>query len=420
MKITLPEPYPSVHTSSQHAGGVECLPSVMPNFRIGLVLVTLIACLFAWGCDEAHGRSDLRFPGSNPAAVLTDGKWHVVYVDPATRRLMHHGSGFFRRSHAVSPAGDAVDLRGENSPLFTARPDGSLLVIYPVKLGEKQKGTHRHSFGELRAQVSRDGGRTWSAPRRIDGDTEQRGHNFADLAVRPSGDVVVSWLDSRAGKQGVQAAVLKPDLSVSPAETVDPRTCQCCRTALFASSKGDVWLAYRDLADDNVRNMAYAVSGPGRPFELRGDVVDDGWKINGCPESGPRFTEAAGGDVWLAWFNGGASTIETASATAGDAFVRRGAAVRGPVNHPDIGTLPDGRLVVVYEVFRDDKRAIEARVSDEEHQRWSDPVVLAADGSTPRYVRRGTQALLTYTTFVDETPHVRVLDPLPPIEGESP
>ncbi|HEV7242302.1 MAG TPA: sialidase family protein [Thermoanaerobaculia bacterium] len=384
--------------------------------RLAAIVPVLAACLVTWACGEAIGRTErnLKFPGRNPAALIAESGQHVVYVDPATKRLMHRSVGS-DRADAVSPAGDFIDLRGENAPLFTARTDGALLVVYPIKTG----GAHHKHTGELRAQTSRDGGRTWSAPRRIDGDVAPRGHNFADLAARPGGDVVVSWLDSRAGKQGVQAAVLRPDLSVSPAQTVDAKTCQCCRTALFASSKGEVWLAYRDLAEDNVRNMAYAVSGPGRPFETRGDVADDRWSINGCPESGPRFAETAAGTVWLAWFNGGANAIETASSTSGGPFVRRGPAVRGPVNHPDLGTLPDGRLVLVYEVFRDDKRAIEMKVSDAAHARWSEPTVLASDGAVPRYVRGGDRALLTYTTQVDGTPYVNVTDPLPPIEGES-
>lgn len=379
------------------------------------IVPVLAVCLLATACRDAIRRTDLKFPGRNPAAVITDSGQHIVYVDPATRRLMHRSAGS-AAPDAVSPAGDKLDLRGENAPLLTARADGALLVVYPIMLG----GSHHRHFGELRAQLSRDGGKTWSAPRRIDGDTGQRSHNFADLATRPGGDVVVSWLDSRAGKQGVQAAVLRPDLSVTPAQTVDPRTCQCCKTALFAASKGDVWLAYRDIDESNIRNMAYAVSGTGRPFEPRGDVADDRWSINGCPESGPRFTETANGTVWLAWFNGGAKTIEIASATAGGPFVRREPAVRGPVNHPDLGTLPDGRLVVVYEVFRDGKRAIEARTRDASRGRWSDATVFAPDGLTPRYVRRGDRALLTYTTNVDGVPHVHALDPLPRIKGESP
>lgn len=389
----------------------------MLKFRI--VPIRLIAVmalsLLSWGCREAFGRTDLQFKGRNPAVLLTDGARHIVYVDPDTGRLVHRGNG--RKISPVTPAGVELDLRGENAPLFTARPDGSLLVVYPVKLGMKQNGQHRHPYGELRAQASTDGGRTWSEPKRVDGDEGRRGHNFADLAVRPGGDAVVSWLDSRAGKQGVQAAVVKSDLTVTPAQTIDPLTCQCCRTALFASSTGDVILAYRDLTESKVRNMAWAVSRSGADFELRGDVADDAWAVNGCPESGPRFTETPDGAIWLAWFNGGASTIETASSVGGGPFERRGAVVQGPFNHPDLGTLPDGRLVLVYEALRDGNRAVELRLSDATHSRWSEPAVLSADGATPRYTRRGDHALVTYTTYVDGTPHVHVMDPHAAIEG---
>jgi hypothetical protein len=376
------------------------------------LVVAVIACTFVFACRREHAHSDFDAIGRNPAAVIAaNGEKHVVYVDASTRRLMHQRLGG-AEAQAVSPTGDAVDLRGENAPLFVSRSDGSLLVVYPVILG----GSHHRTIGELRAQLSRDSGRTWSAPRRIDGDTAPRSHNFADLAVAPGGDTVVSWLDSRAGKQGVQTAVLRADITVAPPQTADPKTCQCCKTALFAASNGELWLAYRDLAEGNIRNIAYAVSsGAGQPFVSRGDVADDRWTVNGCPESGPRFTETADGTVWLAWFNGNESAIEVAAAPRGHRFAKRGSVVTGGVNHPDIGTLPDGRLVVFYEVFRNGKRAVEARISDAGHARWGAAQLVADDGSTPRYVRRDAIALLSYTTYIDGKPHVRVIDPLPRI-----
>ncbi len=313
-----------------------------------------LACAVLFGCSGTAERFDIA--GRNPAALITpEGAAHVVYVDPATRRLMHRRLDESRPS-AISPSGDTIDLRGENTPLFASRGDGSLLVLYPAAV---PGGSGHHSKSELRAQLSADGGRTWSAPRRIDGDVAPRSHNFADFALTRGGDVVVSWLDSRAGKQGVQTAVVQRDLRVAAAQTADPLTCQCCRTALFAASNGQIWLAYRDLAVGDVRNMAYAVAnGAGQPFVARGDVADDRWSVKGCPESGPRFAETADGTMWLAWFNGAANAIE--------------------------------------------------RVGDQ-------TVTLAHKGSSPHYVRSGRRALLSYTTFVDGTSHVRVIDPLPEI-----
>ena len=91
--------------------------------------------------------------------------------------------------------------------------------------------------------------------------------------------------------------------------------------------------------------------------------------------------------------------------------------VRGAFNHPDLGTLPDGRLVLVYEALHDGNRSVELRTSDAAHSRWSEPIVLAANGATPRYIRRGDNALLTYSTFIDNVPYVHVVDPLPAIKG---
>jgi hypothetical protein len=373
--------------------------------------IVVSACTLVFACREAVPQRTFSMPGRNAAALITPaGDRDVVYVDPATRRLMHQRLGDDRPA-AISPAGDVVDLRGENAPLFTSRADGALLVVYPIALPAAPGASHHHSIGELRAQLSRDGGRTWSAPRRIDGDRAPRGHNFADLAMGRNGEAVVSWLDSREGQQGVQTAVLRSDLSIANARTADAKTCQCCRTALFTASNGAVWLAYRDLAEGNIRNMAYAVSAAaGQPFVARGDVADDRWSVNGCPESGPRFAETADGTVWLAWFNGAAQAIELAAAPRGGRFSRRATIATGGVNHPDLGTLPDGRLVVFYEAFHGVKRSIEARVSDASHGRWGGPVTVV-DGESPRYVRLGAEALLSY----EDAARVHVIDPLPRI-----
>jgi hypothetical protein len=404
-----------------------CYDRALLRFRlivVSVVAVALVSCRNEATAPVEVGKvpasvaargskqpADFDVAGRNAATVLTrTGDAHVVYVDAGTRRLMHRRIGS-PDATCISPAGDAVDLQGENIPLFTSRPDGALLVIYPAAISG---GHGHHAKSELRAQLSRDSGVTWSPSVRVDGDTAPRSHNFADFAMAGD-DAVVSWLDSRSGKQGVQTAVVRSDLRITDAQTADPLTCQCCRTALYTSSKGEIWLAYRDLADGNVRNMAYAVArGAGQPFESRGIVTDDRWSIKGCPESGPRFAETPDGTMWVAWFNGAANAIELASATPSTGFTSHGS-VAEAANHPDIGTLPDGRLLLVYEAFRGDSRAVEARVSDAKHASWSNPIELAPSAESPHYVRSGDRALLSYTAQVNGVPHIRVIDPLPRI-----
>jgi hypothetical protein len=381
-----------------------------------MVVVASLASTAMLACRHTILQDKLDVPGRAPSVLITaSGEGHIVYIARDSGRLVHRILGAAEIT-AVSPANDVIDLRGENAPLLAALEEGRLLVVYPVSL---PGGTGHHHSSELRAQVSADGGRTWSQPRRIDGDSGARSHNFADLAVSRGGEPVVSWLDSRAGQQGVQTAELRSDGSVVRLQTADTKTCQCCRTALMAASDGRVWLAYRDLAEGNVRNMAYAVSpGAGRPFAARGAVVDDHWSINGCPESGPRFTETSDGTVWLSWFDGRVNGVEIAAAAPGaSGFVRRIGLVGEGANHADLGTLPDGRLVIFYEAFRVGRRVIEARVSDSGRSRWSGPVEIASAGTSPRYVRSGSDALLTYTTSVGGVPQIQVIDPLLKVAG---
>jgi hypothetical protein len=366
--------------------------------RVRVRAVATFAAALALSCGRpaTHESMYLELAGRNPALLIArDGRRHVVYIDPAGR-LMHRLIDGGDLSQ-ISPAGDAPKLRGENTPILAER-DKVLLVLYP---------TDR----ELRVQESHDGGRMWTGPRRIDGDTIARGHNFADLTVTTEGNAVASWLDSRSGRQGVQLALLHHDTGI--VQTQDAIACQCCRTALFTSSDGRVWLAYRDLAEGDIRNIVYAISTDGgRTFAPRGVVVDDHWSVSGCPDSGPRFAETDDGTVWLTWFNGAAKAIEIAAAAPGKALEPRGVVASSAVDHPEIGTLPDGRLVVFYETMRGNRRAVEARISDAQHAHWQPPVAIANDGMVPRYVRSGNTAMLAYTGHIAGAPRLYVLDPL--------
>jgi len=158
-----------------------------------------------------------------------------------------------------------------------------------------------------------------------------------------------------------------------------------------AHSSGAVWLAYRDLDEQHVRNMAFAVSGDGaRTFVPRGTIADDQWSVHGCPESGPRLAEGRDGRVWAAWTNGKGPQIEVAAAATGGRFGAPQVIARGAVNHPEIGTLPDGRIAVFYESMND----VVARFADPRGSKWSEPRVVIAGGRLPRYARHGEHTAL--------------------------
>jgi hypothetical protein len=367
---------------------------------------------------EAAPRYQARFAGKAPALAFDgDGTLHVAYAaaadDEAADQVLVRAFGV-ELSAAVAVSGPiALEAEGEVGPELASLGGGALATVYAVALPGRW-------VSELRLQRSGDGGRSWQPPQRVHDDGKSASHSYADVVANRRGEPVVSWLDNRSGHQGARAAVFgAPEAHANV--SVDDVTCECCRTSMLAAADGTIWLAYRDLAEGDVRNVAYALSrDDGSSFTRKGDIADDRWSISGCPDSGPRLAQAPDGTVWAAWFNGERRAIEVAPArgsrfTAPQVVAAAGGEVT-MVNHPEIGTLPDGRLVLFYETAGGG-RAIAMRVGDPGGKRWQPPVVLARDASRPRWARSGDRAVLAYSSHAGDRHQVVLVDgrdlPLP-------
>ena len=81
----------------------------------------------------------------------------------------------------------------------------------------------------------------------------------------------------------------------------------------------------------------------------------------------------------------------------------------GTVRHPEIGTLPGGRVVVLYEVRGKEENVIAARIRDGRTGEWSDPKIIAEDAIYPRYSARGDRAVVAFTDRSTESePRVHI------------
>lgn len=350
-----------------------------------------------------------QFSGKSPSIRFdSKGRLHIAYIDSDRVAIRTLGSGL-STSKAISPAADKPEAYGEVGPAFALLPSGEQLVVYSVSVAGGQWSS------ELRLQRSHDGGATWSAPQLLHDDRRITSHSFADVAVSRAGDAVFSWLDDRSGHQGVHTAVLRRD-ALSRNASADDFTCECCRTTLLAAADGALWLAYRDHADGDVRNMAYAISRDGgATFRRQGDIADDHWSVNGCPDSGPRLTQARNGAIWATWFNGKTTSIEAAASTAGRFSAPQILASPSPafpvVNHPEIGTFPDGRLVVFYEAnTANGSRTLAMRIGDAQGHKWTPAVTIATDATGPRFTRSGEHVALAFTHVEGNKPSVVIED----------
>lgn len=367
----------------------------------GWLLVFAAGSLLAMlGCGAGEDLATPRglqasFPGRDPSLRKeADGTLHIAYVDerPGGPAVFYRRLG--PRSLApvqVSPAGLSVTAHGETPPALEILPGGTLVVAYPVALPGKWKN-------EIRLQRSMDGGAHWSAPELLH--AERMGaHSFLSSAVTRRGEPVFAWLDDSTGHIGLHAR-----WGAAAPVTLDAETCECCGTALLAGRQGEVWLAYRDSQDDVRDFRLLRADGTGSGFDRGRTLSADGWKIQGCPHTGARLAQTADGALWAVWFTAGegqAGIYAASSADAGATFSSRtlvaAAGQGGMVRHPELGTLPDGGLIVLYESEGDGKQALLAQVRAPRTDRWEPPRQVAPGGSYPRWAVAGSEASVAFT-----------------------
>jgi hypothetical protein len=126
--------------------------------------------------------------------------------------------------------------------------------VHAPKPSSKAEGHHMESNRDLYVAYSTDGGRTFSANRKVASDA-----------------------------------------------------CPCCKTALSVSADGTLYAGWRQVLPGNYRHIAVASSTDGgTKFSAPVIVSDDRWMLQGCPVSGPSLTvDSASGNLKIVWFAAG-------------------------------------------------------------------------------------------------------------------
>lgn len=369
----------------------------MKKISAFLLLVFLVLA----GCGRAPVPVSASFEGRDPTIRWdSSGGLDVVYVEErqagpvvAYRRLGSGPAGPF----TVSPPGAEIKVRKEAPPALERLPGGGLLVAYPVALPG-------HWKGEILTQRSADGGKTWEAPIRLH-PKRDGSHSFISSAATSSG-AVFAWLDKSSGRMGLQSAFTSDGQTFSQAaSSLDPETCQCCGTAMLAGTwdGGDeLWLAYRDLEEGDLRDFK-VLRGSAKPpvFDASARLSSDGWRINGCPEMGARLAQAADGTLWAAWFtDGGKPGVYVTSSRDGGASFAPRTPMSDPASpgwRPEIGVLPDGRVLVLYEAMVEgEEPSVFGRIRDNGGT-WGPPVRLLTGAADPRFASHEDRAALAVT-----------------------
>jgi len=325
---------------------------------LSISLVTIACGADARSAEAVSGGAALeRFeelpspapPGSAEPnlAVGPDGRVHLSWLEPTP------DSG-----HALRFA--VLRGRAWSAPLTVARGRNffvnwadfpSLQVLPGGRLAAhwlERSAAQKYSY-DVRVATSADGGRTWGRPVTPHRDGTASEHGFVAMWAS-AGGVAMAWLDGRkyakvkvqedpAGKEMMLvSAELSPSGALGPERRVDERTCDCCQTAVAATSRGPL-LIYRDRSEGEIRDI-YA-SRFDRSFWTPPRAVHaDGWKVDFCPVNGPAVA-ARGNRVVVAWFTGARDTARVNIAFSDDAGDAFGAPIRVD------GGSPAGRVGVL-------------------------------------------------------------------------
>lgn len=95
--------------------------------------------------------------------------------------------------------------------------------------------------------------------------------------------------------------------SFSANRKVASEACPCCKTSLAVSADGTLYAGWRQVLPGNYRHIAVASSTDGgTKFSAPVIVSDDRWMLQGCPVSGPSLSvDGASGSLKIVWFAAG-------------------------------------------------------------------------------------------------------------------
>jgi len=318
------------------------------------------ACVF-----EAHPRPVLETVGLASSwdpqlAVDTAGTLYLyaVYDQNSKSRLglvmSEDGGDTFGPSVLPISGGDAsIVSHGEQSPKVVM----TRAEIYALWQEMPEEGP-----GRIISARSFSWGKSFDKPVQVS-DKDARGYRgFASIGVGLDGHVYVVWLDERDNSNPDQDTS-----SVYLAKSIDrgatfgrnvrvaQEACPCCRPSLAFGLHGEVFVAWRRVFPGEIRDIVVSISrDDGQTFAEPVRVHDDGWKLNGCPDSGPALAET-NSDLYIAWMTEGTDArprIQLARSVDGARSFSEPRDISRDIldpNHPALATGSDGTVWLVFQ-----------------------------------------------------------------------
>lgn len=258
------------------------------------------------------------------------------------------GGDSFPARVRVNETPHEVMAHGENIPMLALRSMRELYAVWQGRSGE-------HGGSVLRLARSVDWGLTFSKPIAVDTGSTSQG--FYTMSVSPKGGVYVAWLDGRDhGGEGAGLYIARSadrGASFEKSVRVASGVCPCCRPSIAFGDGETLYMAWRGVSHDEVRDIDVASSNDaGATWSNPAGISEDNWRLNGCPHSGASLA-TLGKRLFVAWHTvreGAAQLYLTWSDDSGKTFAPR-TNLRGAVldaNHASL-VAHGGKIGVVFQ-----------------------------------------------------------------------
>ncbi|MBD0371208.1 MAG: exo-alpha-sialidase [Pyrinomonadaceae bacterium] len=257
-------------------------------------------------------------------AAASDGSVYVVWVEHGEKKqadvmlakLDASGTPASQPVRVNQRAGAASAWRGD-PPTIAVSKDGTIYVGWTGRSSDEGHAT------DILLSASRDRGKTFEPPVKVNDDSAQVVHGMHSLAVDESGRIFLAWLDERnvkmmdengkldehkmeANREVFVASSTDGGRTFSQNRLVAREACPCCKTALTISNDGRVYVAWRQVLPGNYRHIAVSSSTDGgQTFSEPVIASDDKWMIAGCPVSGPALATTEANALRVLWYSAG-------------------------------------------------------------------------------------------------------------------
>jgi hypothetical protein len=265
---------------------------------------------------------------SEPAvAGAPDGTAYVAWIEHRAKkeadvfllRLDREGRAMSVPVRVNAQAGEATGWRGD-PPTIAVAPDGTVYIGWTARVAGE-----RHA-NNLYLSASRDGGRSFEPPVKVNDDEKPGGHGMHSLAVSKDGRIYLAWLDERnIGPPAQEASGNQKPMehmeqnsevftalsgdggrSFSSNRRVTSEACPCCKTSLAVAPDGAVYVGWRQVLPGEYRHIAVSSSRDrGETFSQPVIVSDDQWVFAACPVSGPTLSVTSEGTLRVMWYTAG-------------------------------------------------------------------------------------------------------------------